>query len=52
MEERGVYFHRNAVHGGLDFERLAEGVALNLEASEKGLQATTVVPAPPGVPAP
>ena len=49
-----VYFHRNAVHGGLEFERLAEGdrVALNIEAGEKGLQATTVVPAPPGVPAP
>jgi cold shock CspA family protein/ribosome-associated translation inhibitor RaiA len=49
-----VYFHRNAVHGGLHFERLAEGdrVALNLEAGEKGLQATTVVPAPPGVPTP
>ncbi len=49
-----VYFHRNAVHGGLDFERLAEGdrVALNLEAGEKGLQATTVVPAPPGAPTP
>ncbi|HME72916.1 MAG TPA: cold shock domain-containing protein, partial [Myxococcota bacterium] len=49
-----VYFHRNAVHGGLDFERLAEGdrVALNLEAGEKGLQATTVVPAPPGTPTP
>jgi len=49
-----VYFHRNALHGGLDFERLAEGdrVALNLEAGEKGLQATTVVPAPPGAPAP
>lgn len=49
-----VFFHRNAVHGGLEFERLAEGdrVALNLEAGEKGLQATTVVPAPPDAPAP
>ena len=43
-----VYFHRNAVHGGLEFERLAEGdrVALNIEAGLKGQQATTVVAAP------
>jgi cold shock CspA family protein len=49
-----VYFHRNAVHGGLAFERLAEGdrVGLNFEAGENGLQATVVRPAPPGAPAP
>ncbi|MDJ0867411.1 MAG: cold shock domain-containing protein [Myxococcota bacterium] len=49
-----VYFHRNAVHGGLDFERLDEGqrVSLNVEAGEKGMQATTVGPAPPDAPAP
>jgi cold shock CspA family protein/ribosome-associated translation inhibitor RaiA len=44
-----VYFHRNAVKGGLDFQALAEGqrVGLNLEAGERGLQATAVVEAPP-----
>jgi len=49
-----VYFHRNAVHGGLDFERLAEGdrVALSVEAGEKGLQATAVLPPPLGAPSP
>jgi cold shock CspA family protein len=49
-----VYFHRNAAHGGLDFERLTEGdrVALVLEAGAEGLQAATVVPPPPGTPAP
>lgn len=49
-----VYFHRNAVHDGLDFERLEEGqrVGLNLEPGEKGLQATTVGAAPPDAPAP
>jgi cold shock CspA family protein/ribosome-associated translation inhibitor RaiA len=49
-----VYFHRNALHGGLDFERLGEGqrVALNLEGGEKGLQATVVRPAPPDAPSP
>jgi cold shock CspA family protein/ribosome-associated translation inhibitor RaiA len=49
-----VYFHRNAVHGGLDFERLAEGdrVGLDLEAGEKGPQATVVVAPPPGAPSP
>jgi ribosomal subunit interface protein len=42
-----VYFHRNAVHG-LTFEELEDGteVAFNAEAGEKGLQATTVNPAP------
>ena len=45
-----VYFHRNALHGALDFERLEEGqrVGLDIEAGEKGLQATVVRPAPPG----
>lgn len=49
-----VYFHRNAVHGGLDFEALAEGdrVGLNLEAGDEGPQATTVVDAPPDAPSP
>jgi cold shock CspA family protein len=44
-----VYFHRNAVRGGLDFERLAEGdrVGLNFEAGEAGPQATSVVEPPP-----
>jgi len=48
-EGEQVYFHRNAVKEGLDFERLAEAdrVALNLESGEKGLQATTVVAPPP-----
>jgi ribosomal subunit interface protein len=44
-----VYFHRNAVRSGLDFEALEEGfrVGLNFEAGEEGLQATAVVPPPP-----
>jgi cold shock CspA family protein/ribosome-associated translation inhibitor RaiA len=44
-----VYFHRNAVRGGLEFERLGEGdrVGLNYEAGERGLQATVVRPPPP-----
>ena len=39
-----VYFHRNAVHGGLDFERLEEGqrVGLDIEGGAKGPQATVV----------
>jgi len=43
-----VYFHANAVGGGLEFESLAEGqsVALNFEAGEKGLQATVVTRPP------
>jgi cold shock CspA family protein/ribosome-associated translation inhibitor RaiA len=43
-----VYFHRNAVKEGLDFDRLAEAdrVALNVEPGRQGPQATTVV-APP-----
>jgi cold shock CspA family protein/ribosome-associated translation inhibitor RaiA len=49
-----VYFHRNALHGGLDFERLEEGqrVGLNIEGGEKGPQATVVRPAPPDAPTP
>ncbi|MEN8184132.1 MAG: cold shock domain-containing protein [Myxococcota bacterium] len=44
-----VYFHRNSVSAGLDFETLTEGqsVALGFEAGEKGLQATFVAPAAP-----
>ena len=43
-----VYFHRNAVKEGLDFERLEEAdrVGLNIEAGIEGPQATTVVAAP------
>jgi len=49
-----VYFHRNAVQGGLAFASLAEGerVGLNLEAGEQGPQATVVLPPPPDAPAP
>lgn len=49
-----VYFHRNAVHGGLAFDALAEGqrVGLNLEPGDEGMQATVVRPAPPDAPAP
>ena len=49
-----VYFHRNAVHGGLDFEQLTEGqrIGLNLEGGVEGPQATVVVPAPPDAPSP
>jgi len=45
-----VYFHRNAVHGGLDFEKLEEGqrVGLNLEGGVDGIQATVVLPPTPG----
>jgi cold shock CspA family protein/ribosome-associated translation inhibitor RaiA len=49
-----VYFHRNALKGGLTFEGLAEGarVGLALEAGEEGLQASVVRPAPPDAPVP
>lgn len=49
-----VYFHRNAVSGGLDFDSLEEGqrVGLNVERGEKGPQATVVVRPPPDAPAP
>ena len=45
-----VYFHRNAVKEGLDFERLEEAdrVSLNVEPGQKGPQATTVVAPPAG----
>ncbi len=49
LQEGGgeVYFHRNALHG-LRFEDLTDGteVALNVEAGDKGPQATTVNPLP------
>jgi ribosome-associated translation inhibitor RaiA len=43
-----VYFHRNALSGGLTLEALDEGqsVALELEPGQQGLQATVVLPAP------
>ena len=49
-----VYFHRNAVQGGLSFDALEEGqrIALNIEAGEKGPQATAIVPPPPDTPSP
>jgi cold shock CspA family protein/ribosome-associated translation inhibitor RaiA len=49
-----VYFHRNAVRGGLEFERLETGqrVGLNLEGGAKGPQATVVVAPPPDEPGP
>ena len=45
-----VYFHRNAVKSGLEFDRLEEGdrVALDVEAGREGPQATTVFAPPPG----
>ena len=44
-----VYFHRNALAGGLSLDALEEGqaVALEVEAGAKGLQATVVAPVPP-----
>jgi cold shock CspA family protein/ribosome-associated translation inhibitor RaiA len=49
LQEGGgeVYFHRNAVHG-FTFEELSDGqeVAFNVEAGDKGPQATTVEPIP------
>jgi len=49
-----VYFHRNAVRGGLEFERLEEGqrVGLQLEKGDEGLQATVIRRAPPDASAP
>jgi cold shock CspA family protein len=49
-----VYFHRNALKGGLALEALTEGsrVGLGLEAGDEGLQATHVRPAPPDAPVP
>jgi cold shock CspA family protein/ribosome-associated translation inhibitor RaiA len=48
-----VYFHRNAL-SGLDFDRLQEGnrVGLNIEAGERGPQATVVHAPPPDAPSP
>jgi cold shock CspA family protein/ribosome-associated translation inhibitor RaiA len=45
-EGKEVYFHKNAVHGGLDFKHLQEGqrVALDVEHGHKGLQAITINP--------
>jgi len=49
-----VYFHRNALQSGLEFESLEEGarVGLNFEAGDEGLQATAVVAPPPDSPGP
>jgi len=49
-----VYFHRNAVSGGLSFEGLEVGqrIALNVEAGEEGPQATVIAPAAPDAPSP
>ena len=49
-----VYFHRNAVHGALDFEKLEVGqrIALDVEEGEEGPQATVIRPAAPGAPSP
>ena len=51
-EGEQVYFHRNAVKDGLDFERLEEAdrVALQCEAGDQGLQASSVEAAPPDAP--
>ncbi len=47
-----VYFHRNALCEGLDFDSLEEGrrVSLSIETGEEGLQASAVLPAPPDAP--
>ena len=49
-----VYFHRNALSGGLEFDRLQVGqlIALNIEGGAEGPQATVVAPAAPGTPSP
>ena len=49
-----VYFHRNALSGGLEFNTLEEGqrIGLSLEQGRDGLQATVVVPAPVDAPSP
>jgi len=48
-EGKDIYFHRNAVHGGLDFDHLQEGqrVALDIEQGHKGPQAITINPPSP-----
>jgi cold shock CspA family protein len=50
-EGERVYFHRNAVKEGLDFDALEEAdrVGLNIEAGREGPQATTVIAPLPGV---
>jgi len=49
-----VYFHRNALSGGLSFERLEVGqrVGLSIEPGREGPQATVVRPASPDTPSP
>jgi len=49
-----VYFHRNAVGGGLSFESLEEGqrVGLNVESGAEGPQANVVLAPPPDVASP
>ena len=44
-----VYFHRNALRGGLELSNLegGESVAFNIEAGDEGAQATVVLPPPP-----
>lgn len=53
-EGEQVYFHRNAVRDGLEFEALEEGqrVALNVELGDNGPQANAVFLPPPDVPVP
>lgn len=50
LEEGGdeVYFHRNALDGGLEFDTIETGieVVFNREAGERGPQATVVHPLP------
>jgi cold shock CspA family protein/ribosome-associated translation inhibitor RaiA len=49
-----VYFHRNAVGGGLDWESLETGqrIALSIEAGANGPQATVVTAPDPDAPSP
>ena len=49
-----VYFHRNAVGGGLDWESLETGqrIALSIEAGTAGPQATVVTAPDPDAPSP
>jgi cold shock CspA family protein/ribosome-associated translation inhibitor RaiA len=49
-----IYFHRNAVRGGLDFDRLEEGdrVSLEVGAGDEGPQASVVASPPPDAPVP
>lgn len=45
-----VYFHRNALSGGLAFEQLEQGqrVGVSLEGGVDGTHATAVLPVPAG----